>query len=105
MKDKSVTVRRKPVVDPYGMGFKRPPQRCYSITFDDKRVSQMFFVEDKSKSMSDVLEEMKASNAKSGRIVTYKISKDGSSARWHMKYTNVKRTVSGNIKCFAERRA
>ena len=105
MKDKSVTVRRKPVVDPYGMGFIRPPQNAYSLTFDDKRVSQMAFTEDASKTVRDVMEDMKASNARAGRNVTYKMSKDGMSARWHMRYTNVDRVISGKLKCFAKRRA
>jgi len=51
------------------------------------------------------MEDMKASNAKAGRNVTYKMSKDGMSARWHMRYTNVDRVISGKLKCFAKRRA
>jgi len=98
-------LRRESVTRPRGMEFIRPPQNAYSLTFDDKRVSQMAFTEDASKTVRDVMEDMKASNAKAGRNVTYKMSKDGMSARWHMRYTNVDRVISGKLKCFAKRSA
>lgn len=95
---------RKAVTDPHGMGFKRPPLNCFSVTFDDKRVPQTLFAEDAALSMHDIMESMKKTNAKAGRKLTYALSKDGKSARWRMAYTNVKRITSGKVKCFTKRR-
>jgi len=95
---------RKAVTDPHGMGFKRPPLNCFSVTFDDKKVSQMFFTEDVAISMREVMEDIKATNAKAGRKLTYALSKDGKSARWRMVYANVNRITSGKVKCFTKRR-
>ena len=78
----------------------RPPIHSYSLTFDEKGMPSMAFMEDATKTIVDVLEDAKASNEKAGRKFSYKVAKNGMSATWRLAYTNVKRVRTGKLKRF-----
>jgi len=97
-----MTVRpwRKLVRNVRGDEFIRPPMHSYSLTFDEKGIPSMAFLEDATKTIGDVLEDAKASNEKAGRKFSYKVAKNGMSATWRLAYTNVKRVRTGKLKRF-----
>jgi hypothetical protein len=57
-------------------------------------------MEVKTKSLVDIMEELRASNEKAGRKFDYTMSHDNMSATWTMTYTNVGRVVKGKTKRF-----
>jgi hypothetical protein len=85
--------------------FIRQPMHSYSLTYDNSAGDPMAFLDDATKTISDVLEDAKVSNEKAGRIFSYKVSKDGMSATWRLAYTNVDRVITGKLKRFNSKRS
>ena len=98
-----MTVRpwRKMVRNVTGDEFIRPPEHSYITMINGHSMSKAYhFMEVKTKSLTEIMEGLRASNEKAGRKLSYKISKDGMTATWTMRYTNVRRIVRGKTRRF-----
>lgn len=98
-----MTVRpwRKLIRHATGHEFIRPPEYSYATMIKGHSMSKAYhFMEDKTKSLTEIMDDIRESNEKVGRKFKYKVSKDGLTATWTMTYTNVRRVVRGKTKRF-----
>jgi hypothetical protein len=96
-----MTFRREQVWRPRGHEFKRKPAHSYGTFINGQGINQAYhFMEVKTKSLVDIMEELRINNEKAGRKFDYTMSHDNMAATWSITYTNVDRIVKGKTKRF-----